>query len=337
MVSNITIQFARLHAGRDDAYGRGRGGVVHERVTLDHYQRHLNGEGDGIGIFPLRDDGTVSFGAIDLDEPDFELARSMQPLIPGASWIERSRSGNAHIWTFFAQPAPAWAVRAVLFGATEGLGRPDVEIFPKQDRVRPGGVGNYLNLSYHGDDRPVLTTFEGRPSGPGELIELPLHHFVETASRAEHLHDPATWEARARRLGAKPPEEREAADEWGESPVLHECAEYIITNALDGSNPLRPGHRHEVLFHLSCQLLNYHDFDATEARELIDQVNAAAARSLPRHEVDGLFSNAQEGRYTFTGCDQPVMAPYVSPTCPIAASGGADDSSDDMLDEGPGR
>src|SRR5688500_10465249 len=89
--------FSQLFRGNIEAYGVSEGGVRHERLTLSHYRRHLAG-GQGIGIFPMRPGDVVRFAAIDLDRPDFELAALMQELIPGTSWVERSRSGNAHVW-----------------------------------------------------------------------------------------------------------------------------------------------------------------------------------------------------------------------------------------------
>lgn len=315
-MSDITIgvvdEFARLFRGRLDAYGTGAGGVIHEPPTNDLLRAHLLGEGLGIGIFPLRDDGTVWFGAVDLDEPNFELAAAMQRLIPGRSFIERSRSGNAHIWVFFDGPAPAWAVRTVLRNATEALGRTDVEIFPKQDEVRPGGVGNYINLPYHGLQRPILATVPGDPEP--SFDRQGLRWFLELA--ASHRQSPDAWVTRARTLGGRPPAEREASSEWGTAPVLHDCAAHIVANR--ASNPVRPGHRHEVLFHLACMLNNYEGFDRDEAKHYVDLTNQASPRPLGQNEVDRLFENAYEGQYTFTGCDQPVMQPYVLPDCPIA-------------------
>lgn len=306
------IEFTWLFTGRTDAYGTGEGGVVHETPVTALYERHLAGIGSGLGIFPLRDDGTVRFAAIDLDEPNFKLAAAMQRLLPGRTFIERSRSGNAHVWAFFADDAPAWAVRAVLRSATEALGRTDVEIFPKQDEVRPGGVGNYINLPWHGTERPILDYVPGDPEPSGDPIAFPW--FLELA--LTHRQDPEAWERRARALGGKPPSEREAAGEWGTSPVLHECARHIVANRHE--NPIMPGHRHQVLFHLACQLLNYAEFDEREARHWLDETNAASPSPLGAFEVDRLFNNAREGKFTFTGCDDPVMAPYVLPTCPIA-------------------
>lgn len=310
-------QFAALFAGREDAFGTGRGGVIHEPVRADLYAMHLTGEDpyEGIGIFPMLDSNEVCFAAIDLDEPNFELARTMQKLIPGQSWIERSRSGNAHVWVFFDYPTEAWAARAILRNATEAVGRADVEIFPKQDGLREGGVGNYINLPYHGDTRPIVALHQ--PGGLQPSLgdgDFPLTDFLRLASAGRQ--DPETWIRRARALGAKPPEEREATSEWGTAPVLHMCAEKIIRER--ETNPVTPGHRHQVLFHLAVQCLNYRDFDEEEAWEWVYEVNKAAPRPLGLSELDRLFKNARDGQFTFTGCDDPVMQPYVHPDCPIA-------------------
>lgn len=300
------VGFHSLFAGRQDAMGTGAGPVERHKVTQQHYNQHLHGDGTGIGIFPMLDTEEVNFAAIDLDEPNFELARTMQKLVPGESFIERSRSGNAHVWVFFSKPAPAWAVRAVLRGATEAVGRRDVEIFPKQDHLREGMVGNYINLPYHGSNRPILD---------GEGQELPVELFVSTASASRQ--DPDGWIRRARALGATPPADRAKLSEFGQAPVLHSCAEYIIANR--ETNPLTPGHRAVVLFNLSRQLLNYRDMTVDEARHWVHEVNKCGQKPMTDNEVDRQFENALAGKYTSTGCDDPVMSPYVSPDCPIAS------------------
>lgn len=300
------VHFHKLFSGRTDAHGTGAGPVERCTVTQEHYNQHLHGDGTGIGIFPMLNTHEVNFAAIDLDEPNFELARTMQKLVPGKSYIEKSRSGNAHVWVFFASPAPAWAVRAVLKGATEAVGRRDVEIFPKQDALREGMLGNYINLPYHGSRRPILDD---------ENDALPVEEFVEDAMG--NLQEPDGWIRRARALGAVPPEDRVKSSEFGESPVLHSCAEFIIQNR--ETNPLAPGHRAVVLFNLARQLLNYRDMTVDEARHWVHEVNKCGAKPMTDNEVDRQFENALAGKYTSTGCDDPVMAPYVSPDCPIAS------------------
>jgi hypothetical protein len=304
-------RFADLFAGRTDAYGTGEGRVIKQPLTRHQYERHLYGWGPGLGVFPLRDDGTVSFGAIDLDRPDFETATEMQGLIPGPSFLERSRSGNAHVWVFFERPAPAWVVRGILRTITEAVGEPTVEIFPKQDQIRGHArYGNYINLPYHGDTRPILER-------TGE--EVTLGKFLLSASEQYGgLIDPGDWIARAEYLGVEDPAAREHrlanSTPFGEQPILHECAMHIIEHRED--NPVREGSRAVVLHNLSRMLLNYRDMSDDEAWELVSLVNDASPDPLDQDELRRNFENAHG--YTSTGCDNPLMAEYVSPTCPIA-------------------
>lgn len=311
MIDPVPI-FGELFRGRTDAYGIDKGGVARVDAREDsgmwheRYRAHLDGE-VALGIFPMLDSAHVWFGAIDLDEPNFELAGLMQRLLPGVSWIEESRSGNAHVWVFFTKPAPAWAVRAILRGATEAVDRNDVEIFPKQDGLKPGMVGNYINLPLYGDQRPITRPTQYASTLVGPAATLKIMH--------ETRQDPAAWERRARNAGAKPPAEREATQEFGTRANLHECAAYIIERR--ESHPLERGHRHQVLWHLAKMLLNWREFSSAEAREWVDAVNEAGEAPLPSIEVDRLFENAERGQWTSTGCDDPVMAPYVRPDCPI--------------------
>lgn len=302
-------RFQRLFTGRADAFGTGEGRVVKRPLGIEEYENHLSGYGTGLGVFPLSDDGTVRFGAIDLDRPDFDLARQFQNLIPGYSFIERSRSGNAHVWVFFDGDAPAWAVRGLLSKATHALGHPEVEIFPKQDRLRPPSkYGNYINLPYHGETRPVLWHRTDTP--------MDLDAFLSAAEA--NLNDGEEWERRARWMEIETPEEREARQvgsaDFGDAPVLHECAMHIIEHRFD--NPVQPGARAVVLHNLSRMLRNYREMDDDEAWELVQLVNDASPDPLDERELRRNFDNAQG--YKSTGCDNPIMQPYVDPNCPIA-------------------
>jgi hypothetical protein len=303
-------RFVDLFRGRWDAIGLDRGGVERREVTRDDYERHWRGE-VAMGVFPMMPGNAVWFGAIDLDEPNFELAERMRALLPTPSWLERSRSGNAHVWVFFRHPQQAWVVRTVLRAATVAAGRPDVEIFPKQDALKPGMVGNYINLPCFGDERPILQEWEEPMTGYSALNR---GSFVLAAD--ENRQDPELWERIARAHGAVPPQDRRDATEWGTRPRPHDCAAWIIEGRHE--RPLAQGHRHVVLFNLAKMLLNTTMFDLTEARRYVDQVNEAGARPLPPNEIERLFENARRGQWTSTGCDDPVMQPYVRPDCPIA-------------------
>ena len=216
------------------------------------------------GIAPLRDDGTVRFAAIDLDEPDFGFAREVASFLPGTKWVERSRSGNAHVWTFFSEPVEGWIPRGIMRNALEALGRQEVEVFPKQDTLRPGMLGNYINLPYHGTNadatwrRPMVEMVY--PGGP-ERMEANLddaHGFILGAFlRFAHrrLNDPAEWRSRAAALGLQAPEDRPETAEFGTRDVPHACAMYIYEHRY--TNPITPGNRAVVLFCLAKQFLNW--------------------------------------------------------------------------------
>lgn len=308
-MSDTAADFAELFTGREDAYGIDAGGVRHEALTLNHYRRHLAGSA-GIGIFPMRPGDTVRFAAIDLDRPDFELAKLMAELVPGETWIERSRSGNAHVWIFFDGDCPAWAARGVLRHVCDALGERSVEVFPKQERLLPGMVGNYINLPWFGDDRPVVRAAEA----PGRFPAASLPCFLEEARATRQ--SPEAWVRQAEARGVTPTVDREPKGEFGEQPFLHQCAEHILANR--ETNPIQPGHRQAVIFHVAKQLLNWRQLDEDEALDLVRELNESAVEPLDESELAAAFRNAASGRYRYTGCDDPLMAPYVHPDCPFA-------------------
>ncbi len=316
-------RFARLFQGRSDAFGTGRGQWVKRPLQPSDYADHLQGKGHGIGVAPLRDDGTVMFAAIDLDEPDFAAAKEMQDYIPGRSWIERSRSGNAHVWVFFTEPIDAWVARGILKEAILAAGKLHVEIFPKQDRLRPGMFGNYINLPFHGDTRPTL---EHVPDSDENAERLPdgtflapqrLERFLEGSENT--LSDPEDWKKKARWLLIEPPESRERTSEFGTQQNLHMCAEWII--AQRDEFPVVEGHRNAVFFALSKMLANWELCDEDEAWSYVQMVNNSSPDPAPESELRRILNNAYSGQWTSTDCDSPIVQPYTHPNCPIANKG----------------
>ena len=51
---------------------------------------------------------------------------------------------------------------------------------------------------------------------------------------------------------------------------------------------------------------------------MMQLVNDASPDAIPDYELRKILTNAERGRFTSCGCDDPVMAPYVHPDCPIA-------------------
>ncbi len=125
-----------------------------DAVLYDHLAgRHT------VGVYPLLEDDTCHFLAIDFDEAEWkEDARAfvqscIELGVPAA--LEISRSGNgAHVWVFFAGRVPArddrrlgTAIISHTCSRTRQLKLASYDrLFPNQDTMPKGGFGNLIAL-----------------------------------------------------------------------------------------------------------------------------------------------------------------------------------------------
>jgi hypothetical protein len=306
-VYDLAPRFAALFDGLKIAHGTGKGEWVKRPLRTEDWVKHLQGHGPGIGVAPLREDNTVSFAAIDLDEPDFDAAREMQKYIPGPSFVERSRSGNAHVWVFFDKACPAWLAMGVLKEAVlAATNRKDVEVFPKNHDFERVRLGNYINLPYHGNNRPVLGALDA---------PYALQDFISTAEGQRN--DPEKWRVRAEFMQLTPPSERTQRSTFGDRRHLHSCAGRII----DGeAGPIVEGTRNAVFFMLAKCLMNWEQYEtADEVITTLLEVNRDLCDPPEREsEIRRIVGNVAQGQYTSTGCDDPLVEQYADPECPIA-------------------
>lgn len=149
-------------------------------IPLDDKQiyRHLSGE-IIIGIYPLFEDDTCSFLAIDFDKKEWRddvmalIDVCNQYHVPG--YVEISRSGKgAHVWFFFDEKLSAAQARrlgtALITNAMENhhqIGFDSFDrMFPNQDTMPKGGFGNLIAL-------PLQK--KARESGHSEFVDQQLH------------------------------------------------------------------------------------------------------------------------------------------------------------------
>jgi hypothetical protein len=127
-------------------------------LTDEVVRGHLLGD-HTVGIYPLLQDETCWFLAVDFDKKTWQkdatafLAVCCELNVPAV--LERSRSGNGgHVWIFFDRAIPATTARklgcAILTRAMEsrhqlGLDSYD-RFFPNQDTMPKGGLGNLIAL-----------------------------------------------------------------------------------------------------------------------------------------------------------------------------------------------
>lgn len=158
-------RFAALFRGLDRAYGvyeikknglagekvKGQAKTLQKEVTLELYQRHLEGK-SSLGIIPIRDDSTCLFGAIDVDiYKNFDIKEfSKKVYISGLPFIPcRTKSGGVHLYLFLEKPVKASVLKSWLVNASIALDLDGSEIFPKQKKLAdPTALGSWINLPY---------------------------------------------------------------------------------------------------------------------------------------------------------------------------------------------
>jgi superfamily II DNA or RNA helicase len=181
--------FAALFAARTDIYatrwenvrtgkagwlpavrGGWRKGVPHEDrdylpLSKDVLRAHLTGAVH-VGLYPLLDGDLCCWLAADFDGP-MAMLDALAYLKAARTWsvpaeLEVARSGvGAHAWVFFTAPVPADTARrlgtALLREAMAVRGRMDLasydRLFPSQDVLPSGAVGNLIAAPLHGKAR----------------------------------------------------------------------------------------------------------------------------------------------------------------------------------------
>ena len=166
-------------------------------LSYHDYYRHLEGKDpfceDVIGCYVIKENNTCHFLCADFDDKNCVHGYQSDVLAFVAvchDWgvpchIERSRSGNgAHMWVFFEQAIPAVKARklgnAILTEAMNRDGRISLKsydrLFPNQDFLPEGGLGNLVALPLQGKARRegnsvfVNEKFEPYPDQWGYLL-----------------------------------------------------------------------------------------------------------------------------------------------------------------------
>ncbi len=154
--------------------------TIKEEPLLKHYQSHLEGKYPSLGIVPIRDDNTATFGCIDIDEYPLDhkkiitdIRKKDLPLI-----VCQSKSLGAHIYLFSKEPQPCVTWDKTLRSIASVLGFSGKEIFPKQTEilVDRGDTGNFLNLPYYNEMKGLRYAIND--SGASCTLEefFELHH-----------------------------------------------------------------------------------------------------------------------------------------------------------------
>lgn len=157
--------FHDIFDGRNDIIGGENGRCIKhaeedpESVLTDRQwfclrsDLHLNGDGEPMGVYPMRPDGTARWGCIDVDAEDRILTQAVYAELWDLGvhpYVEVSRSKGYHVWWFYPEFIPGWIIRVLGLHVCDKL-NVTLECNPKQFNLEDGKLGNYVRLPYpHG-------------------------------------------------------------------------------------------------------------------------------------------------------------------------------------------
>jgi hypothetical protein len=272
------MDFRSLFVGGDFGYGEWdtqRGAITRRGpAPLSAYEKHLAGE-LGLGLVPVRVDGTCRFAAVDIDVDTIDhkaLYRKVQkrrfPL-----HVCRSKSGGAHLYMFIQEPGlPAAQVQGLLRRWASILGYPSAEIFPKQSKITTENIGNWINLPYFGSD--ATTRYEvGEDGSLGFADFLAGIRFYREGLDVDESVDKVSSEM---------------------PPCL----------AALSQQKLAEGSRNVVLFNVA---VFYRKSKPSDWEDQVSQHNSAMfVKPLAYREVQAVIKSAGRVRYQYTCEQQPV-------------------------------
>lgn len=153
----VTVEkFAGLFAGRTEAFGHEAGRCVHRAASIAAWVGHLYGK-HPIGTYPVLPNNTCWWSCVDIDQDLPQAAKEVADVYAHfgiRAWTERSRSKGWHVWVFHDEPMDCALARAAGRAAVHLVDLPPTtEVNPKQDRLPPGKLGNYVRLPYAWIDR----------------------------------------------------------------------------------------------------------------------------------------------------------------------------------------
>lgn len=315
MANDLALQFHTLFAGLERAHGHydlsrsryvegqkveGEGITIRSPTTVELWEKHLAGT-YGIGVCPIRDDGTCRFGAIDIDQYDgldhAEIDHKVQSLdLPLITCT--TKSGGAHLYCFANEFVTAGLMRGKLMEWAVILGYGKVEVFPKQTRLASlNDWGSWINMPYFGSDKRMAIR-DGAP--------VPVKAFPKLARLM-------SMTAVELKVAGPPPDPVE--EEWftDAPPCLQSMAR----------NGVPEGSRNVMMFTICIYLRRrFGDDDWAEQADRYNQKFMMPA--LGHKELGQIIRNASKKNYEMK-CDGPLCNRQICLTKKYGVGGGEDD------------
>ncbi len=315
--------FRRRFGGQSDVYGTydlrtGQARQVKAPVTDKVLFTHLRGS-QPYGVYLLVNNMTRAL-AVDFDDHNLEWPMQFVAAAKNygiESYIERSKSKGYHVWIFFANPGVLAAkARRVARRILDEIGKPDTEVFPKQDQLDDTRrYGNFINAPLFGTLVPrnrtvfVMRRDPMRPYADQwaflEQVELVSESALDGIIEVNDLNQVSVT-ARPRWLSTT----TASNPHFGLPP----CARRMLEEGVFANQRV-------ACFRLAVQLKRVGlPFDlAVSALMSWAQKNNPdrGKRIITPAEITSQTSYAYRGNYRSCGCEDEAVKPFCDKSCPI--------------------
>ena len=317
----ITL-FQACFTGLTDVYGTydprtGKVRQVKQPVGYEVFLRHLQGRRP-YGVYLLVGEKTRAVAA-DFDEedafPPLEFVHQAEHYGIKA-YIERSKRKGWHAWIFTELPGvPAVKARLVVKAILDDIGKLDVEIFPKQDRLNGNAsYGNFINAPLFGALVPRGRTVFVNPDNG--LRQYPNQwDLLESIQRVpENLLDEIIeineLTATVPALPTASVESSDISSCFGLPP----CAQKMLS---EGVSEYQRVFCFRLAVHLKKAGLPPDAAIATLTTWASKNRPKGNKRIITEPEIAEQINSAYSKDYRGCGCEDPAVRPYCHPDCPL--------------------
>jgi len=318
--------FKSLFMGLKDVYGTydvRTGRVRQEKVPVTDsvILDHLRGK-QPYGVYLLTGDKT---GALVVDFDEDEICTPVS-FVAGArrydisAYVERSKSKGYHAWMFFeeggVQARKARIVARLILGR---IGRPQVEVFPKQDALTSGvSYGNFVNAPLFGALVPEGRTVFVDPSRHAkpypdqwellERVQRVTESRLDAVIKGAGL-DKEGEDCQDVRTG-RCDEEDEHVSPFGLPP----CARKMLA---EGVSSYQRVSCFRLAVHLKRNGMPYDLAFVTLKAWARKNKPPDGKRIITDMEIENQTKSAFENTYRSFGCEDPAVAAHCDRDCPL--------------------
>jgi len=293
-VFELASEFYRIFQGHENAHGEfkitgdkglkatGKAQTLRSPLTVDLWEKHLTGA-LGIGSIPIQQTSQCMWGAVDIDQYDDLDLEKMSLVLPEPLVLCRSKSGGAHIFIFMQSPTTAALMRKKLSLVARAVGHPNAEIFPKQDTLNEGDVGNWINMPYFNHDTTTRYCIKGG-------LILTATEFIQ------HISEMTINNQQLVALNPEPLFEATVDPEFADAPP---CLQHLVQNGFP------TGSRNNALFSMGVFARKKY---AAGWEDKVFDYNQRFMGPGSYSEVAGIIRSLNKKIYIYKCKEQPLMA-----------------------------